>query len=90
MPTYKHNVDYYLFKNGALSEGHSKTPGGYGLAFKLYNSSFFGKNFLWCADIQHNINKYLYVDTVHYNSDLSSMLADCIIADERWGRFSGE
>ena len=34
-----------------------------------------GDNFLWCADIQEDLNEPLYVDQIHYSAKMCKKLA---------------
>jgi len=45
---------------------------------KLTKTGRLGKNFSWCADIQEDLKQPLYVDSVHYSSYMSKLLAENI------------
>ena len=39
---------------------------------------FFGRNFLWLGDMQENLSKFLYVDSIHYSPEMSKLIAEAI------------
>ncbi|MBW8041921.1 MAG: SGNH/GDSL hydrolase family protein [Planctomycetes bacterium] len=69
---YKYNLKYHFFSKGEIK--HLSTQ-GYPLMEEHLHKYSLGKNFLWSADIQENIDEPLYVDMVHYNVKLTQMLA---------------
>jgi hypothetical protein len=52
---------------------------GYSRMAELNQDGVPGPNFLWCADIQAQVQEPLYVDACHYNEKNSRNLAACII-----------
>ncbi len=69
---YKYNLKYHFFSTGVIE--HLSTQ-GYPLMEEHLRKYSLGKNFLWSADIQENIDGPGYVDLVHYNAKLTQMLA---------------
>jgi len=74
VPTYHYNLKHYPFKIEYL-ETHYYTKYGYPRMARIVKQHRLGSNFLWCADIQSDAEKLLYVDLVHYSSDMSKTLA---------------
>ncbi len=72
VPGYKYNLKYHFFATGEIE--HLSTQ-GYPLMKEHLQIYSLGKNFLWSADIQENIDEPLYVDLVHYSAKLTQMLA---------------
>ena len=71
-PTYNYDLKYHRFaKEGFGRFTYSKF--GYKKMSKIKDK--LGNNFLWLADIQRDMQKALYVDIDHYNSELSQELA---------------
>jgi hypothetical protein len=79
VPTYGYDFRNYPFLAGGFYE-HTYSRYGYRLMAKRSDTGAFGKNFLWCADIQQGIEAPLYVDKVHYSPLLSRLLAEKIAA----------
>jgi len=78
VPTYKYDLQHHLFVDKDM-EGHLSTGNAYKVARERYDRGDFGGFVSWCADIQENLKKPLYVDAVHYNAELSKLLAGCIL-----------
>ncbi len=78
VPTYKYAREKHLFGYRDLG-AHVTTGAGYEAANARLNDGSSGRDFVWCADIQQGVDKPLYVDNVHYNAELSRMLAACIV-----------
>lgn len=78
VPMYGYDLDYHLFAYREMGK-HVTAGAGYRAARARYDSGAFGDDFIWCADIQVGVKRPLYVDAVHYNADLSGMLARCIV-----------
>lgn len=78
VPTYKYDLKYHLFAH-LIPKRHTGTRSSYHVARTRFDKGDFGDNIAWCADIQENLKKPLYVDSVHYTADLSRLLADCIL-----------
>lgn len=69
VPWYKYDLKYHF--KGKLKQSAQ----GYPLMKEHLQIYSLGKNFLWSADIQENIDGPGYVDLVHYNAKLTQMLA---------------
>ena len=74
VPTYKYDVQYHLFSD-YFSERHNYSHFGYSDMRIHYESGVLGNNFYWAANIQENLQKSLYVDTVHYNPEMNYLIA---------------
>jgi hypothetical protein len=79
IPGYRYELQYHPFAASGMGE-HLRSSFGYPIIADLRNSSPAGERFLWCADIQENIRRRLYVDQVHYGAELAEMLAIDIAA----------
>jgi len=75
---YKYNLENHLFAYREMRQ-HTESGQGYRYAARQSEEGPFGRDLIWCADIQEGVEKPLYVDAVHYNAELSEMLAQCII-----------
>lgn len=78
VPTYKYDLNDHLFSDWGFG-GHTISQLGYPVMAKFVAEIPPGNNFLWCADIQQEIQEPLYVDRVHYTSKMSRMIASCIV-----------
>lgn len=79
IPGYRYDLQYHPFAASGMGE-HLRSSFGYPIIADLRNSVPAGERFLWCADIQENIRRRLYVDQVHYGAELAEMLAIDIAA----------
>ena len=77
-PTYKYNLTYHLFYTGDWGR-IGQTRQGYGLIDKVRQQHDLGDDFVWCADIQRDATEPLYVDMLHYGSNMSVMVATCVV-----------
>jgi len=71
--SYKYDLSYHLFASTSLLDNYLKY--GYTTMEGFVENKSLGKNFLWIADMQENLQKPLYVDKVHYSAEMSEMLA---------------
>lgn len=71
--SYKYDLKYHLFASTALLDKYLIE--GYLSMGEFVENKSLGKNFLWLANIQENIQKPLYVDKVHYSAEMSEILA---------------
>jgi lysophospholipase L1-like esterase len=76
IPTYKYDLRYHAY-SGSFG-GHEFSRHGYPRMRKFTDRHPLGSNFLWCADIQQEAEKLLYVDKVHYSPEMSKRVARCI------------
>ena len=74
VPNFKYDDSNHLFAFGD-PRGPMHTIYGYGYMEEYIKANPLGENFLWCADIQQELQEPLYVDPYHYSSKLSKMLA---------------
>ena len=79
VPTYHYDQRYYPFSEKGFGQ-HSYSQYGYEYMAELIEKNPLGDNFLWCADIQKDKEKSLYVDMVHYSAGFSKEFAR-VIAD---------
>ncbi|MBI5163371.1 MAG: SGNH/GDSL hydrolase family protein [Magnetospirillum sp.] len=75
VPTYKYDLESHLFRREGM-EPHAGSGSGYERA--AARRAEFGKEFVWCADIQDGRKEALYVDAVHYTAAFSADVARCI------------
>jgi hypothetical protein len=78
-PTYHYDQRYHSFSGWGFGQ-HSYSQYGYERMAELIEKNPLGDNFLWCADIQKDKEKSLYVDLMHYSADFSKEFA-MVIAD---------
>ena len=76
-PTYKYNQQNHYFAGKDYGK-HSYSIYGYAAMQEAITKSPAGANFLWCADIQENVNDPLYVDQMHYTAAFSQSIAACV------------
>jgi hypothetical protein len=78
VPAYKYDLKYHPYVRTGMWRLE-----GYAEAYQYFASrswgSSWGRNFLWCADIQEGANKPLYVDIIHYSPEMSHLVAKCIV-----------
>jgi len=77
-PLYEYDLQRHPFP---VPEWHQYTRIGYPILKKAIADGGASKEpIIWCADIQRNIPATvpLYVDPVHYTSDMHKFIADCI------------
>lgn len=79
VPTYHYDQRYNPFSERGFEE-HSYSQYGYEYMAELIEKNPLGDSFLWCADIQKDKKKSLYVDMVHYSAGFSKEFA-MVIAD---------
>lgn len=77
VPTYKYDLSQHIFAESGFGV-HSYSAYGYPLMKQRFDKNTLGWNFIWCADVQENVKKLLYVDLVHYSPELNHMIATCI------------
>ena len=77
VPTYKYDQSYHPFSRFGYGQ-HTYSQYGYPVMANVHKKNLFGRNFLWCADIQEDKKKLLYVDKVHYSSKFSREFARVI------------
>jgi hypothetical protein len=66
--------------NGAMVGKGLRTKWGYPLLKAYIDENPPGGRFIWCADIQENVNEILYVDRgIHYNNLGAELTARCIV-----------
>jgi len=77
IPTYKYNPRYNPFLLNDSSD-FNFVKNVYSIADQLNKVEFFGYNFLWLGDMQENLSKSLYVDSIHYSPEMSELIARAI------------
>ncbi len=78
VPVYKHDRQHCVFGGYDYDNGLPALRPGYQLMAETAEKQPLGRNFIWAADIQENLEKPLYVDAVHYGGELSRILAKSI------------
>ena len=78
VPTYNYDDSFHLFKDTDYKE-HKNTVTGYPAMRAVYDRDEMGDDFIWCADIQENAQKALYVDLIHYTANFSKEISGCIL-----------
>jgi len=90
VPMYNYDQQYHPFYQDGYGQ-HSYTQYGYEQMAEIIKNNPLGDNFLWCADIQKNEKRALYVDKVHFSAGFSSQFAkvisDLIIERDLVGTF---
>lgn len=77
VPTYHHEPQQQLLKG--VPREHALSGLGYELFAQRLQTAPLGNHFIWCADVQVGIEGVLYVDRVHYNAQMSSLIAKCLM-----------
>jgi len=80
IPTYNYDPSYHPFLKGDFKELNYSRYGYIRMA-ALIKEKPMGSNFIWCADIQKDLKKPLYIDQVHYSPSFSKLFAE-VIADQ--------
>jgi hypothetical protein len=76
VPTYKYDLTYHTFKGTFGRTEYARF--GYPRMADYTRTHPLGPNFVWCADIQEDLQELLYVDQVHYAPSMSRRIAQCI------------
>jgi len=77
VPTYKYDLKHHLFVEHGFGIAAS-TINGYPYAAELHKRKVFGDDFLWLADMQENMSKPVYIDTVHYSAEMCRIISEHI------------
>ena len=86
IPTYHFDLSYHPFLKGNF-EGMNYQSYGYSRMAGLIKEKPMGSNFIWCADIQKEFKKPLYIDMVHYSPSFSKLFAE-VIANQLVEKFN--
>ncbi|MBU1047375.1 MAG: SGNH/GDSL hydrolase family protein [Candidatus Omnitrophica bacterium] len=78
VPTYDYDFHNYPFIEGGFDR-HTYSKYGYEIMASRFDKEAFGNNFLWCADIQKDIEEPLYIDKFHYSPPMSNLFAERIM-----------
>lgn len=78
VPVYRYNRQHCVFGGYDYDNGLPALRPGYELMAETVAKHPMGRNFIWCADVQENLEKPLYVDAVHYSGEMSRILAKSI------------
>jgi len=81
VPVYKYDEQYNIFGKFDYQSQLPWLRQGYILMADTVKAHPLGPHFVWSADIQENLKKPLYVDAVHYSSEMSKLLAEHILAE---------
>jgi len=79
VPVHEYDQRYNIFGGFDYWSHAPVLKAGYAMMAKMSKSEAFGKDFIWCADIQKGSKKPLYVDAVHYSGEMAKMIAKRII-----------
>lgn len=77
MPYYKYNTAFHPFFDPGGVNRHASQ--GYTQMRERVRRQPIDHSFLWAADIQDGVDEPLYVDSVHYTSDMAERLAGSIV-----------
>jgi hypothetical protein len=77
IPTYGWDLKHHLCPLIPLNR-HGYARFGYERMARLEAQGALGSDFAWCADIQQGLDEPLYVDDVHYSSEMSRRVASCV------------
>lgn len=77
---YKYDLQYHLFADDTFEKQLAIADKGYHRMETIIKKEAMGNSFLWCADIQENMKKPLYIDRVHYTPEMNEYLAEMIFA----------
>ena len=75
VPTYNYDLAYHP---QGVRQAHRRTRYGYPAMAEYAATHRLGANFAWCADIQREARRPLYVDQIHYSEEGNHMVAECI------------
>jgi hypothetical protein len=75
VPLYKYDLSLHPFR---IQDDHRRHRYGYPAMARYAATHDMGANFAWCADIQQDAKRSLYVDQVHYTADGNRLIAECI------------
>ncbi|MBI4964796.1 MAG: SGNH/GDSL hydrolase family protein [Desulfomonile tiedjei] len=79
VPVYKYDAQYNVFGKFDYEADLPWLKPGYTLMASEIKAHPLGPNFIWSADIQETLQKPLYVDAVHYSSEMSKILGGHIL-----------
>lgn len=74
VPEYKYDLRHHLF----WSEGSRGRGAVYERMRTVARERDLGRNFLWCADMQEDLEEPLYVDPIHYSGRMYEKIAALI------------
>ena len=78
VPVYKYDQKFNIFRDFDYSRFLPYLKPGYEIMATRCLRGRCGDDFLWLADMQENFNEPLYVDAVHYSSEMSKNIASKI------------
>jgi len=79
VPVHEYDQQYNLFGKFDYDGKVPLVRRGYRLMAAENNPGSLGDDFVWCADIQRDLRKPLYVDSVHYSSEMCALIAQHIL-----------
>jgi hypothetical protein len=77
VPTFGYEQSLHPFAVGGYG-GHELTSEGYPVMDTMRKTRDLGENFLWAANLHDGLDRPLYVDKIHYNSEFSQLLAKAV------------
>ncbi|MBI5250281.1 MAG: SGNH/GDSL hydrolase family protein [Desulfomonile tiedjei] len=81
VPVHEYDQEYNIFGRYDFDKEVPLLKPGYLMMAAKRQAGSLGENFIWCADIQRDKKRPLYVDAVHYSGEMCNMIAECICSD---------
>ncbi|MCI5064505.1 SGNH/GDSL hydrolase family protein [bacterium] len=78
--TYLYHEKYHAFAKFGL-EQHRLAGKAYPFVQKIIEIENPLPELIWCADIQKNAKKNLYVDPYHYSGEMNELVAECVLGE---------
>jgi hypothetical protein len=79
VPTYHYDPKFNIYDGFDYENNLPYVKRAYELMDVAIRSKPFGKNFIWCADIQKDLKEPLYVDAYHYSAKMTQMITHYIL-----------
>lgn len=79
VPTHHYDPKFNIYAGFDYEHNMPYLKTGYELMDETIRSNPFGKNFIWCGDIQKGLKEPLYVDAYHYSPKMTRMIARYIL-----------
>ncbi len=80
VPVYKYDQSCNIFGHFNYDGYVPALKPGYDAMAEVARLGELGDNFIWSADIQEGLHKPLYVDAIHYSSEMARMVAHHILS----------
>jgi hypothetical protein len=79
VPTHHYDPKFNIYDGFDYENNMPYLKTGYDLMDGIISSNPFGKNFIWCGDMQKDLKEALYVDAYHYSAKMTQMMTHCIL-----------